>query len=131
VGSDCWTRTSDPAVNSAPTWCAKHVIARGWNVEDGDRAHRNPACFTVRPDDSSRNVTGKGADCTAAPTPSTSTPIDATADVEGALARALDAAAAAGRFDVVAQLARELEARRVASSGAIDLADERAKRRRS
>jgi hypothetical protein len=29
-------------------------------------------------------------------------------------ARALDAAAAAGRFDVVAQLARELEARRLA-----------------
>jgi hypothetical protein len=34
--------------------------------------------------------------------------------VEAALARALDAAAAAGRFDVVAQLARELEARRLA-----------------
>jgi hypothetical protein len=34
--------------------------------------------------------------------------------VEASLARALDAAAAAGRFDVVAQLARELEARRLA-----------------
>ena len=34
--------------------------------------------------------------------------------VEGALARALDAAAAAARFDVVAQLAKELEARRLA-----------------
>jgi hypothetical protein len=34
--------------------------------------------------------------------------------VEAALARALDAAAAAGRFDVVAQLAKELEARRLA-----------------
>lgn len=34
--------------------------------------------------------------------------------VEAALARALDAAAVAGRFDVVAQLARELEARRLA-----------------
>lgn len=34
--------------------------------------------------------------------------------MEAALARALDAAAAAGRFDVVAQLARELEARRLA-----------------
>lgn len=34
--------------------------------------------------------------------------------VEEALARALDAASAAGRFDVVAQLARELEARRLA-----------------
>lgn len=37
--------------------------------------------------------------------------------VESALARALDAAATAGRFDVVAQLARELEARRLARSG--------------
>lgn len=34
--------------------------------------------------------------------------------VEGALAKALDAAAAAGRFDVVAQLAKEIEARRLA-----------------
>ena len=32
--------------------------------------------------------------------------------VEAALARALDRASEAGRFDVVAQLARELEARR-------------------
>lgn len=36
--------------------------------------------------------------------------------VEAALSRALEAAAAAGRFDVVAQLARELEARRLAGS---------------
>jgi ribosomal protein S9 len=34
--------------------------------------------------------------------------------VEAALARALMKAAEAGRFDVVAQLARELEARRLA-----------------
>jgi hypothetical protein len=34
--------------------------------------------------------------------------------VESALARALDRASEAGRFDVVAQLARELEARRLA-----------------
>ena len=37
-----------------------------------------------------------------------------TDSVEAALARALDAAAKAGRFDVVTQLARELEARRLA-----------------
>jgi hypothetical protein len=36
--------------------------------------------------------------------------------VEAALAKALEGAAAAGRFDVVAQLARELEARRLAGS---------------
>jgi hypothetical protein len=34
--------------------------------------------------------------------------------VEAALVRALDLAASAGRWDVVAQLARELEARRLA-----------------
>jgi hypothetical protein len=34
--------------------------------------------------------------------------------VEAALARALDAAAKAGRFDVIVQLARGLEARRLA-----------------
>ena len=45
-------------------------------------------------------------------TPSDTSPTD---PVERALAMALEAAAAAGRFDVVAQLARELEARRLAS----------------
>jgi hypothetical protein len=37
--------------------------------------------------------------------------------VECALARALDRASGAGRFDVVAQLASELEARRLARAG--------------
>jgi hypothetical protein len=37
--------------------------------------------------------------------------------VEAALARALVEAATAGRFDVVAQLARELEARRLSRAG--------------
>jgi hypothetical protein len=37
--------------------------------------------------------------------------------VEGALARALQLAAEAGRWDVVCQLARELEARRFAAAG--------------
>ncbi len=49
--------------------------------------------------------------------------------VESALAKALEGATAVGRWDVVSQLARELEARRLATSGAIDLAGERAKRR--
>jgi hypothetical protein len=49
--------------------------------------------------------------------------------VEAALARALDRASEAGRFDVVVQLARELEARRLARSGnVIRLEDEREKR---
>ena len=37
--------------------------------------------------------------------------------VEAALSTALTEAAAAGRFDVVAQLAREIEARRLAAAG--------------
>jgi hypothetical protein len=36
--------------------------------------------------------------------------------VEDALARAIEGAVAAGRWDVVAQLARELEARRIEGS---------------
>jgi hypothetical protein len=44
--------------------------------------------------------------------------------VETALASALAAAAVAGRFDVVAQLARELEARRHARAGNIVLLDD-------
>ena len=36
---------------------------------------------------------------------------------------------AAGRWDVVAQLARELEARRLAVAGVVDLADKRARHR--
>lgn len=41
---------------------------------------------------------------------------DAHGDVAAALARAIDRASIAGRFDVVAQLAREIEARRLATS---------------
>jgi len=37
--------------------------------------------------------------------------------IEAALAKALEGATAAGRFDVVAQLAMELEARRLARMG--------------
>jgi len=48
--------------------------------------------------------------------------------VEDALARAIERAVSAGRWDVVAQLAKELEARRLAASGVMLLADERAKR---
>jgi hypothetical protein len=41
--------------------------------------------------------------------------------VEAALAKAIEAAATAGRFDVVAQLARELEARRLAGMGNVHM----------
>ena len=49
--------------------------------------------------------------------------------VEAALAKALEGAAAACRFDVVAQLAKELEARRMArSENVVDLAARRERR---
>jgi hypothetical protein len=55
--------------------------------------------------------------------------VSASSDVvEAALARALGEASAAGRFDVVAQLARELEARRHSRTGNIVALDP-AKRR--
>jgi hypothetical protein len=50
--------------------------------------------------------------------------------VEAALGHAISRAAEAGRFDVVAQLARELEARRLAPSGNV-VALDAAKRGRS
>jgi hypothetical protein len=46
--------------------------------------------------------------------------------VEGALARAIEGAVSAGRWDVVAVLAKELEARRLAAVGVMHLTDERA-----
>ena len=44
-----------------------------------------------------------------------------TVSVDTSLSRALTKAAEAGRFDVVAQLARELEARRLAGSNVVPL----------
>lgn len=43
--------------------------------------------------------------------------------VEDALARAIEGAVAAGRWDVVMQLARELEARRLAAAGNVEKLD--------
>jgi hypothetical protein len=74
----------------------------------------------VVPDDSSRNVTAKGANCNVAPTRG-STTNDTGDDVEAALARALAQAADAGRFDVVALLAGELQARRLVGKGVVVL----------
>ncbi len=48
--------------------------------------------------------------------------------VELALAKAIEGATAAGRFDVVAQLAAQLDARRLAAAGVARLEDKRAKR---
>lgn len=67
-----------------------------------------------------------------APAPAAVEPAPVVGDpVEIALADALTKAAAAGRFDVVAQLAGELEARRKArTANVVDLAAEAARRGR-
>ena len=49
--------------------------------------------------------------------------------VENALARAIEGAVKAERWDIVAELARELEARRLTASGAVNIDVERARRR--
>jgi hypothetical protein len=49
--------------------------------------------------------------------------------VEAALAKALEQAAAAGRFDIVALLAGELQARRLARAGVVALNAKRSQRR--
>ena len=48
--------------------------------------------------------------------------------VEDALARAIAQASVVGRWDIVAQLARELEARRLSAAGVRSLVDKRGRR---
>ena len=81
--------------------------ARACAAEADESADRDLPCSPVSPDDSSRNVTEERVEC------STS----AETDVDGALARALDRASQAGRFDVVALLGGELQARRLTREG--------------
>jgi hypothetical protein len=50
--------------------------------------------------------------------------------VESVLARSIAEATAAARWDIVSQLASELQARRTARAGVVELAGERAKRER-
>lgn len=119
VSSGCRTRTCDPAVNSATEHGAAQAIAHVCDKGRASRADPVPACFPLSPNDSSRNVT---ADRNHDTPPA--------ADVEAALADALSRAAAAGRFDVVAQLARELEARRLARAGNVVLLAEHARTKR-
>ena len=83
-------------------------------VSDGDSA-----CFTVSQDDSSRIVTAGRSACADSDRQTPTAPLGAGDDVEMALARALAQAADARRFDIVGQLARELEARRLARASKV------------
>ena len=64
----------------------------------------------------------------ATPTDADATPTPVGQNVEGLLAAALERASAAGRWDVVAALARELEARRLEAASNVVMLDS-AKRR--
>jgi hypothetical protein len=101
---------------------ATRTIARVCNAEEAASGDRDPPCFLVSPDDSSRNVTAAR----------TSEPAGASGavDIETGLAAALLRAAEAGRFDIVAQLAGELEARRLARAGNAVRLDDGERRKR-
>jgi hypothetical protein len=105
-GAGGGNRTPDLARMNDPISSATPRIARTCTLEGGAIADGDPSCFPLRRVDSSRNVT---AVCDVERTASSPPAWD---DVESSLARAIGHAAAAGRFDVVAQLVRELEARR-------------------
>jgi len=108
-----WCRTSDPYRVNASEDSATPTIARACNAEEVANGDRDPPCFPVSPDDSSRNVTTAGT-ISGPYQPGVSS---SAVDVETGLAAALLRAAEAGRFDVVGQLAHELEARRLARGG--------------
>ena len=99
---------------------ATRTIARACNAVDTANGDRDLPCFPVSPDDSSRNVSTPGT--TSGPYHSGVS--SSAVDVETGLAAALLRAAEAGRFDVVAQLAHELEARRLARVGNVVGPDE-------
>jgi hypothetical protein len=83
---------------------------------------------TADAEDSRGSVEGDPRDGSASPDV-LPRPAAASDPVEAALADALTKASAAGRFDVVAQLARELEARRTARAGVVVLAEARERRK--
>src|ERR1700690_2662376 len=105
------------------------ALREGAAGEAVEGAGRDPACFSVRQDDSSRIFTGTGAECNDESPSRTRRAPSTSDDVEAALAKGLVAAAEAGRFDVVAQLAKELEARRLTRLDNVVKLPTRARRR--
>jgi hypothetical protein len=75
---------------------------------------------TPNPGFENRNYADRGGACGSL--------CDSTDPIERALAHALEGATAAGEWSTVAQLGRELEARRTARLGVVDLATVRARR---
>lgn len=115
-------RTSDPYRVNAPENTAMQAIAHACDAEADASADRDLACFTLLPDDSSRNVTRD------------SVPVAVRDDVvEHALARAIEAELnerAGGWEGRVAALAEELRARRLARASNVVRLDERERGKR-
>jgi len=78
--------------------------------------------------ENSRDVASESADAGGPSVPPPPRLVAASDPVEEALAAALAGATAAGRWDIVAQLARELEARRLARAQVPTLDEARARR---
>jgi hypothetical protein len=97
-------------------------IRSGWTGLE-----REAAFAVAQPSEGFRELTASLQAEETADTPPIRSPLDHSLDhsdpVAVAVARALTAAAAAGRFDVVAQLARELEARRLAGSNVVPIGE--------
>jgi hypothetical protein len=128
-----WIRTLDVHPGKAEEEPAKSMFADGCSNVGLAGTIADRPCFSVSPDESSGNVTESHVDSTdpsVALGPGKRGGPPGEVPVETALACALSQAADAGRFDVVAQLAKELEARRLARSGMAKLDDERVRRAR-
>jgi integrase len=91
-------------------------------------ADTESACFMLsREADNAGNLPAGEAKCLIAGDRS-KRPIGSEDTIESALARALDAATTAGRWDVVTQIGAELQARRLARDGVPSLTEERKRR---
>ena len=104
---DCPTHLSDEPGSGVLEGTSPDEVAYAGNAEERDRLLIPLTKVRILPSEP-KNGAAMGQ-----PTLNSAPPAGAEADVEKALAEALTAAVTAGRFDVVAQLARELEARRL------------------
>jgi len=100
-----WIRTSDPLTPSGDEAADVRASSPESALSEGDTARESADSRPALPRDAAASDL-----------------------VEAALARALDRASDAGRFDVVGQLARELEARRLSRLGNVVLLDSRGRR---
>jgi hypothetical protein len=117
LGAGGGNRTPDPARMNGEKDCAKPTIASDCNTQGGAGADRETPCFSLSPDDSSRIVTSPEEPPLGGVEVAASVDLAPHESIERVLARALARAADAGRWELVAQLAHELQARRLDNGG--------------